>query len=101
MVTKAATTTNCTIMRMRLGIVTRINEIIKLENAVMMVTASPITIAGFNCEVTAKALQMPSTWTMMGLSRLRGLVNASLFCLLNNDIIVLLLKSYFCLRNSM
>ena len=64
-------------------------EIITLENAVMIVTASPITMAGFNCEVTAKALQIPSTWTRTGLSPFNGLMNASLFCLLNNAIISL------------
>ena len=72
---------------MRCGMVLRITEIITFENAVMIVTASPITMAGFNCEVTAKALQIPSTCTRTGLSRLSGLENASLFCLLNNAII--------------
>ncbi|CUQ60467.1 Uncharacterised protein [Segatella copri] len=41
--------------------VLRMMEIITLENAVMIVTASPITMAGFSWEVTARALQIPST----------------------------------------
>ena len=73
-------------MRMRLGMVLRMSEMITLENAVMMVTASPMTIAGFSCEVTARAEQMPSTWTMMGLSRFSGLLNTSLFCFENKSI---------------
>ena len=78
---------------MRLGIVLRINEIITFEKAVMTVTESPITIAGFNCEVTASAEQIPSTWTRIGLSRLSGLVNASLFCLLHKAIIPYLFEA--------
>ena len=56
-----------------------INEMITLEKAVITVTESPITIAGFNCEVTAKAEQMPSTCPTMGLSRFKGPVRTSLF----------------------
>ena len=87
MVTKAATTTSCTTMRMRLGMVLRMSEIITFEKAVITVTARPITMAGFNWLVTASAEQMPSTCTSIGWSRLSGLVNASLFCLLNSAIV--------------
>ena len=48
-------------MRMRLGMVLRMMEIITFEKAVMTVTASPITMAGFNCDVTASAEQIPNT----------------------------------------
>ena len=70
-------------MRMRMGIVLRMTEMITLEKAVMTVTASPMTMAGFSCEVTANAEQMPSTCTNIGLSRFSGLPRTSLFCLLN------------------
>ena len=46
MVTRAATTTNWTMMRMRIGMVLRISEMMTLENATMMVTARPMTMAG-------------------------------------------------------
>ena len=37
------------------------NEMITFEKAVITVTERPITIAGSNCEVTAKAEQIPNT----------------------------------------
>ena len=87
-VTGAATTTNCTMIRMRIGMVLRISEIMTFENAVITVTAKPMTIAGLSCEVTAKALQMPSTCTMIGLFRWSGSIKAALFCF-ENKLIVL------------
>ena len=44
-VTKAATTTSCTIILILLGIVLRISDIIRLLNAVIIVTDSPMTMA--------------------------------------------------------
>ncbi len=61
MVTRAATTTSCTMMRMRLGMLLRMSEIITLENAVMTVTERPITMAGSSWLVTANAEQIPRT----------------------------------------
>ena len=66
-------------------------EIITFAKAVITVTARPITIAGLSCDVTARAEQMPSTWTRIGLSRFRGLVKAALFSFENNLIILFLL----------
>ena len=54
MMTKAATTTSWTIIRMLLGIVLRISDIITFENAVTAVTEIPMTIAGSSFAVTAK-----------------------------------------------
>ena len=87
MVTSAATTTSCTIIRILTGIVLRITEIITFEKAVITATASPITMAGLSCDVTAKALQMPRTCTIIGLFRWRGSVKASLFCFENKLIL--------------
>ena len=50
-----------------------------LAKAVITVTESPMTMAGSNCEVTARAEQMPSTCVTTGLFRLRGPVSTSLF----------------------
>ena len=66
-------------IRIRFGIVLRINEITTFENAVIMVTESPITMAGSSFEVTASAEQIPSTCTVTGLFMLIGLENTSLF----------------------
>lgn len=60
-------TTICTIMRMEDGILLRISEIKKLENAVTKVKAMPITRAFLIEMVTANAEQMPKTCTAMGL----------------------------------
>jgi len=75
-------------MRMREGMVLRMMEMMTFEKAVMMVTASPMTMAGFNCDVTANAEQMPNTCTMMGLSRFSGLTKTSLFSFENNLLIM-------------
>ena len=75
-VTRAAQTTNCTMIRTLLGIVLRIRDTTTLAIATMIVTEIPITIAGFNCTVTAKAEQIPSTWIATGLFLLRGPSNA-------------------------
>ena len=81
MMTKAATTTSWTIIRMLLGIVLRISDIITFENAVTAVTEIPMTIAGSSFAVTAKQEHMPRTCTITGLSFDRGLNNAALFFL--------------------
>ncbi len=83
MVTNVATTTNCTMIRIRLGTVLRNNEITKLANAVMMVTERPITIAGSNWAVTANAEQIPSTCTVTGLFNPSGVSRTSWFFLEN------------------
>ena len=93
--TKAATTTSWTIIRMLLGIVLRISDIITFENAVTAVTEIPMTIAGSSFAVTAKQEHMPRTCTITGLSFDRGLNNAALFFLfkkLNNPHLFLNLK---------
>ena len=80
-VTRAATTTSCTTIRMRLGTVLRMMEMIRLLNAVMTVTASPITRAGFSCDVTANAEQMPSTWISTGFMMFSGAMKTSFILL--------------------
>src|SRR5574344_87939 len=100
MVTKAATTTNCTMIRIRIGIVFLINDIITFENAVITATASPITIAGFNWEVTAREEQIPNTCTSTGLSTLNGLVKTSLFSFENSLLISLFLLFIYHLKMS-
>ena len=79
MMTKAATTTNCTMIRIRVGIVFRNRERMTLEKAVTAVTERPITIAGSSLAVTARAEQIPSTRTMTGLPLLKGLNNTPRF----------------------
>ena len=69
---------------MRLGMVFRITDIIRFENAVIIATANPITIAGFNCDVTASAEQIPRICTRIGLSSLKGFLKTSLFFLKTN-----------------
>ena len=59
-------------MRIRGGIVLRISEIIKFEQAQTTVTERAMTTAGLSCAVTASAEQTPSVCTRMGLSLLRG-----------------------------
>ena len=68
--------------------VLRNKEMTTLEKAVMMVTESPITMAGSSLAVTAKAEQMPSTCTVTGLFIPIGEVNTSLFFFENNCPIV-------------
>ena len=59
-------------MRMRGGIVLRISEMMKLEQAHTTVTERAMTTAGFICAVTANAEQTPNVCTKIGLSLLRG-----------------------------
>ena len=66
-----------------------------LEKAVITVTARPITMAGLSCDVTASAEQIPNTCPRIGLSTFNGFVKTSLFCLLNNAIVLLLLCIWF------
>ena len=80
-VTRAATTTSCTTIRMRVGTVLRITEMIRLLNAVIMVTASPITSAGLSWAVTASAEQIPSTCTSTGFMKLIGAMKTSFILL--------------------
>ena len=89
MMTKAATTTSWTIIRMLLGIVLRISDIITFENAVTAVTEIPMTIAGSSFAVTAKQEHMPRTCTITGLSFDRGLNNAALFFLFKIAILII------------
>lgn len=86
MVTRAATTTSWTMIRMRVGIVLRIMDIMTFANAVITVTASPMTIAGFNCDVTARAEQIPRTCTRTGLFPFSGVRKTSRFSLDNSFI---------------
>ena len=59
-------------IRIRIGIVLRISEIITLDIATMIVTAIPITNAGFSCTVTASAEHIPNTCTTTGLFKFKG-----------------------------
>ena len=70
--TKVATTTNWTIIRMRLGMPLRSKEMMKFDKAVTTVTEAPITKAGFSWAVTARQEQMPNTNTVTGLVLRRG-----------------------------
>ena len=67
-----------------LGIVLRISDIIRLLNAVIIVTDSPMTMAGLSCEVTARAEQIPRICIVIGLSFPSGAVRTSLFSVENN-----------------
>ncbi len=78
MITRAATTTSCTMMRILVGMVLRISDMITLENASTAITEMPITIAGSSLAVTARHEQMPSTCTITGLSLEKGLKKISL-----------------------
>ncbi len=78
MITNAATTTSCTMMRMLEGIVLRISDIITLENASTAMTDMPITRAGSSFAVTARQEQIPNTCTITGLSLEKGLKKISL-----------------------
>ena len=70
-------------IRMLLGIVFRISEMMTFENASTAVTEIPITNAGSSFAVTARAEQIPRIWTITGLLGDRGLNNIALFFLLN------------------
>jgi hypothetical protein len=76
MVTRAAMTVSCTIMRMRPGTPLRSKEMARLLKAATKVTAMAMTMEGFSAAVTARALQMPSTCTVTGLLSLKGSVSS-------------------------
>ena len=76
------TTTSCTIIRIRGGIVLRINEMMRFERATTTVTDNAITTAGFSCAVTAKQEQIPNTCTVTGLFLFHGIVINFQFLLL-------------------
>ena len=61
-----ATTTSCTIILIRFGIVFLSNDRIRLANPVTIVTEIAMTIAGSTLTVTAREEQIPSTRTVMG-----------------------------------
>jgi hypothetical protein len=54
-------------------------EIARLENAQTTITDRAITIEGFICTVTARAEQMPNTWTVIGLLSFNGSFISFLF----------------------
>ena len=96
-ITSAATTTNCTIMRMVGGMVLRISDIITFENANTAITDTIITMAGSRLTVTANVEQMPNTCTKTGFSLENGLKIISLFFFDNivlNDLGVYGLKGF-------
>ena len=78
-VEKDATTIISIMMRTLLGIRFRNSEIITFDPETTIMTASPITREGFNCAVTAKTEQIPSTWIVIGLLSLNGSDKARLF----------------------
>src|SRR5574344_1308460 len=86
-------------IRIRFGMVLRNNEIITLANATITVTDKPITIAGSNLAVTAKAEQIPNTCTVTGLFMLIGAENTSLFFLENNWLIFYFPPYLFAVKN--
>ena len=59
-------------IRMLVGMVLRMSDIMTLENASTAVTDMPITMAGSSFAVTASTEQMPSICTTTGLLRDRG-----------------------------
>ena len=67
MITRVAMTATSTMMRMLRGIWRRSDEIARLEKATTKVRATPMTMAVFNCTVTARAEQMPRICLEMGL----------------------------------
>jgi hypothetical protein len=60
---------------------------ITFAKATTAVTEMPITIAGSNLDVTAKAEQIPSICTTTGLLTFSGPTNISLFFFDNNPIL--------------
>ena len=70
--------------------VLRNSEMITLANATTNVTEIAITMAGSSLEVTARAEQIPSTWTMTGLFLLSGPNSAALVLLDNSAMFFLL-----------
>ena len=93
MMTNAATTTSCTMMRILPGMVLRNSEMMTLEKASTAVTEIAMTKAGSSLAVTARAEQMPNTCTMTGLLRESGPKSISLFFFDNS--ISLILYYYF------
>jgi hypothetical protein len=65
-------------MRIDVGIVLRINEMMTFDNANTATTESVITNAGSSLVVTANAEQIPNTWTITGFSFDKGFKNAIL-----------------------
>ena len=66
-------------MRIRAGTPVRISDITRFENPVTTVTLSAMTMAGFNCTVTASAEQIPRICTMTGLFAENGPVRYFMF----------------------
>ncbi|CAI8834499.1 protein of unknown function [Methylococcus capsulatus] len=71
-ITSEAMITICAMIRTLLGMWLRIKAMPALEQAVTEVSARLMIKAVDNCEVTAKAEQMPSTWRVMGLLSTSG-----------------------------
>src|SRR5690606_37888218 len=92
MITKAATTTNCTIILIFGGIMFRIRELTTLPMATTNMTERAITMEAFNCAVMARAEQIPNTCTVIGLLSNRGSFTrlASFF---DNSAIILIFSS--------
>ena len=66
-------------MRMLVGMVLRISEMMTLLKASTAITERPMTIAGSSLTVTASTEQMPRICTMTGLFLEKGLKNTLLF----------------------
>ena len=95
MITRAATTTSCTIMRMFVGMVLRMSDMMTFENASTAMTDMPITRAGSSFAVTARHEHMPNTCTTTGLSLEKGLKKISLLLVFSA-----MISSYYLLRDS-
>ena len=74
-------------IRILVGIVLRISDMITLENASTAITDMPITIAGSSFAVTASTEQIPSICTITGLVLDNGLRNTRLLSVFSAMII--------------
>ena len=83
MITSEATTTSCTMMRIRSGTRLRSNEMMTLPPIITKSTERLMMTACWSCTVIASAEQMPNTCTVMGLLSSRGSLRSLRFFLLN------------------
>ena len=85
MITSEAITTSCTMMRMRSGMMLRIRDTMTLPPIITKSTARDMMTACCTCTVMARAEQMPSTCTVMGLLSSSGSVRSLRFFFENSD----------------
>ena len=85
MITSEAITTSCTMIRIRSGMMLRIKETMTFPPIITKRTAMLMMTACCTCTVMARAEQMPSTWTVMGLLSSSGSVRSLRFFLEKSD----------------